>query len=64
MKTYTVEATRAGSVWLVHVPEIKRTTQARNEAEIEPMARDLVAVMRGVSPASVALRGLPAPSRT
>jgi len=64
VKTYTVEATRVGSVWLVYVPEVDRTTQARSRDEIEPMARDLVAVMRGVSPESVALRGLPSPART
>jgi hypothetical protein len=53
--TYSVKAERADSVWLVHVTEIERTTQARTVAEIEPMARDLVAVMRDVEPGSFEL---------
>jgi hypothetical protein len=31
--------------WLVFVPEINHYTQARNLGEVEPMARDLIAVM-------------------
>ena len=56
MDTYTAQATRTESVWLVYVPEVDRTTQARKVAEIEPMARDLVAVMRNVAPDSFELR--------
>lgn len=56
MDTYTAQVRRAESVWLVYVPEVDRTTQARNVAEIEPMARDLVAVMRDVEPGSFELR--------
>lgn len=29
--------------YLVHVPEIDRWTQARSDAEVAPMARDLIA---------------------
>lgn len=48
MSRYTAHVTRDGRFWLIHVPEIDRYTQARNLAEIERMARDLVAVMEGV----------------
>lgn len=43
--TYTAVATPAETPgwFLVHVPEIDKWTQARNDAEIEPMARDLIA---------------------
>lgn len=51
--TYTAVATKGDRYWLVEVPEIGRTTQARRLAEIEPMARDLVAVMLEVDPATV-----------
>lgn len=40
---------RATAIWLVHVPEVDRWTQARKVAEIEPMARDLAAVMTGTA---------------
>lgn len=48
MSRYTAHATRDGRFWLVHVPEVDRSTQARSIAEIEVMARDLVAIMEGV----------------
>jgi GTP1/Obg family GTP-binding protein len=45
LKTYHAEVDRDGSVWRVRVPEVQRTTQARNLREVEPMARDLIAIM-------------------
>lgn len=47
---YSAHATRDGGFWLVHVPTVERYTQARSVDEIEPMARDLVAVMTGRAP--------------
>ena len=47
-KTYRAVVTRDGGFWSVRVPEISRTTQARTLAEIEPMARDLIAVMEDI----------------
>lgn len=55
MKTYHAEVTRDGKWWSIHVPEIDRTTQARNRGEIELMARDLIAIMEDVPPSSFAL---------
>jgi hypothetical protein len=55
MNHYTAQVTRSGRYWHIHVPELDRVTQARNVAEIEPMARDLVAVMLDVDPESFTL---------
>jgi hypothetical protein len=45
LKTYHADVDRDGAVWRVRVPEVQRTTQARSLREVEPMARDLVAIM-------------------
>lgn len=55
MSRYTANVTRDGRFWLINVPEIDRHTQARNLAEIEPMARDLVSIIDGVGPDSFEL---------
>ena len=48
MKTYRVEADLDGRYWHIRVPSIGRSTQARRVRDIEPMARDLIAVMEEV----------------
>ena len=45
LRTYHAEVDRDGSVWRIRVPEVARTTQARTLREVEPMARDLIAIM-------------------
>ena len=45
VSTYHVRVERDEKHWMLHVPEIGRVTQARNLREVEPMARDLIAVM-------------------
>lgn len=62
-KTYRAEVTADGEFWSVRVPEIARTTQARTPAEIEPMARDLIAIMEDIPADSFALEitGLESP---
>ncbi|HEX8093077.1 DUF2188 domain-containing protein [Jatrophihabitans sp.] len=50
--SYTARVERGEQFWLVTVPEIGRTTQARTLREVEPMARDLIAVMEQVKPDS------------
>lgn len=52
---YTANVRRGDFVWLVEVPEVGRTTQARNLREVDAMARDLVAVMTGRDAADVAI---------
>lgn len=55
MNRYTARATRDGRFWLIHVPEIDYHTQARNLREIEPMARDLIAIVEEAEPDSFEL---------
>lgn len=52
MTTYQANASRDGKYWLVHIPEINKYTQARNLAEVEPMARDLIALWLEIAPDS------------
>lgn len=52
MTTYQAKASRDGKYWLVHVPAIDKYTQARNLTEVEPMARDLIALWLNVDPTS------------
>jgi hypothetical protein len=55
MKTYHAVATRDGRFWLVHILELDHYTQARTLAEVEPMARDLIALVLEVPEDSFAL---------
>ncbi len=55
MKTYDVNVERDGKFWFVDVPAVKRATQARTLAEVEVMARDLIAIMLDVEPDSFAI---------
>lgn len=52
-QTYHAIAERDDRFWLVHVPEVQRHTQARTVDEIEPMARDLIAIMTGAPPDAI-----------
>ena len=55
VRTYQPRVSRRDLFWLVFVPEINYYTQARNFCEVEPMARDLIAVMRDVAADSFTL---------
>lgn len=55
MTYYTAIATRDGKYWLVHIPDIDQYTQARTLAEVEPMARELIALTQGVPEDSIEL---------
>jgi hypothetical protein len=48
LKIYHAEVDRDGTVWRVRVPEVQRTTQARTLRDVEPMARDLIAIMEDI----------------
>ncbi len=52
VSTYHVRVERDEKHWMLHVPEIGRVTEARNLREVEPMARDLIAVMEEIPPDS------------
>ncbi len=53
--TYHARVSRGDVFWLVYVPEINHYTQARNLGEVEPVARDLIAVMKEIDPQSFVL---------
>lgn len=53
--SYRVFVTRGDRFWLVDVPMVGRTTQARHLREVEVMARDLIAVMTNADASSVEL---------
>ena len=55
MTTYHARVSRGDVFWLVYVPEINHYTQARNLGEVEPVARDLIAVMKEIDPQSFVL---------
>ncbi|CPV99762.1 hypothetical protein P5V67_01360 [Mycobacteroides abscessus subsp. abscessus] len=59
MRTYGIQVTRDGKWWMVNVPEIDQLTQARNEGEVEEMARELIAVHQDVPIEDVAVRIIP-----
>ncbi len=48
MHQYTVEIVREGRWWMVHIPEIGGLTQARRLAEAPTMAREYIALDRGI----------------
>jgi hypothetical protein len=52
---YQVEVTRDGRWWMISVPEIDGLTQARRLAEVEQMARELIAVTLDVRLSEVAV---------
>jgi hypothetical protein len=55
MDRYLVEVTREGRWWLISVPQIDGVTQARRYADIEKMARDLIAITLDVRLSEVAV---------
>jgi predicted RNase H-like HicB family nuclease len=65
-KTYSVIAEREPGWWIVHVPELDVTTQARRVSEIEQHAREAIAVWLDVDVSDVAVAielSTPAPVR-
>lgn len=55
MTTYQVIATRDGRWWMISVPEIDGLTQARRLADVEQMARELIAVTLDIRLSEVAV---------
>jgi hypothetical protein len=55
LKVYRVDADRDGQFWHIRVPQVARSTQARTLREIEPVARDLIAIMEDADPGSFEL---------
>lgn len=48
VNTYQAIASRDGKYWLVHIPKLDQYTQARSLSEVEPMARELIALVAGI----------------
>lgn len=62
--TYEVVAEPDGRFWLLTVPAIDRSSQARNTKEIPTMAKDLIEIMTGEADAEIEVRfALPASIR-
>jgi hypothetical protein len=60
--TYQAWVQRENRWWMIRIPEIDGITQARNKAEVELMAKDLVAISLDIPVDSVSvelLRGAP-----
>ena len=55
MTRYTVNVERDETMWHIRVPEISRSTVARNLDEVEFMARDLISLMTEQSPEGIEL---------
>lgn len=55
-RIYYATADRDGQFWHIRVPEVDRATQARTLDEIEPMTRDLIAIMAEIPADSFCLR--------
>ena len=51
-RTYRATAERDGSSWIIRIPDIGRSTQARRLDQADDMARDLIAVMTDEDPSS------------
>ena len=55
MTTFRAQVTRDGKYWLIYIPEIGKHTQARNLAEVTPIAQDLIALWLEIPTTSVAI---------
>ena len=53
--THTVQVTREGGWWIIDAPSVDYRTQARTLAEVDEMARDLIAGALDVAPEAIAL---------
>ena len=55
MSNFDIDVTRDGGWWMVHIPELGGLTQARFPREVEPMAREYIAVSTGTPIDQVAI---------
>ena len=53
MEQFTATAHREGDWWVIEIPGLGQTTQARTATDIDVMARDLIAIMRNVDHSEV-----------
>ena len=55
MSNFDIDVTRDGGWWMVHIPELGGRTQARYPCEVEPMAREYIAMSTGTPIDQVAI---------
>jgi hypothetical protein len=55
MSTFDIDVTRDGGWWMVHIPKLGGRTPARYPSEVEPMAREYIAVSTGTPIDQVAI---------
>lgn len=48
MHEYKIEVTRDGRWWMIHIPDIDGTTQARRLSEAETMAREYISLVKNI----------------
>ena len=48
MHEFKIEVIREGRWWMIHIPEIEGLTQARRLSEAETMAREYIALAKGI----------------
>jgi DNA-directed RNA polymerase specialized sigma24 family protein len=53
--SYEVQVRRDGKFWFIEIPALDGATQARNLGEVDEMARDYIAAVTDVDPASLAI---------
>ncbi|HVK21169.1 MAG TPA: hypothetical protein VM677_07395 [Actinokineospora sp.] len=49
MKSYQVDVSRDGKFWLIHIPEIDRSTEAVRYRDVRMMAADLIQIIVGTT---------------
>jgi hypothetical protein len=47
MSRFDIDVTRDGGWWIVHIPKLGGRTPARYPSEVEPRAREYIAVSTG-----------------
>jgi hypothetical protein len=55
MSRFDIDVTRDGGWWMVHIPKLGGRTQARYPSEVEPRAREYIAVSTGTPIDQVAI---------
>jgi hypothetical protein len=55
MSNFDIDVTRDGGWWMVHIPKLGGRTQARYPSEVEPTAREYIALSTGTPIDQVAI---------
>lgn len=55
MSNFDIDVTRDGGWWMVHIPKLGGRTHARYPCEVEPLAREYIALSTGTPIDQVAI---------